>query len=83
MSAPPRHRSLTPLRPKSAAWTRQLAAYGFTALPMLVSRASPAVAQRIVEFFACRLRNRHTRRAYAHAVARFFDALANQRVQVR
>jgi integrase/recombinase XerD len=34
-----------------------------------------------VEFFACRIRNRNTRVAYAHAVARFFEALAAQRVR--
>ena len=75
-----RSRSLTRLPRKPGTWTRQLASCGFTPLPALVSRARPAVTQRIVEFFGCRLRNRHTRHAYAHAVARFFDTLANKRV---
>ena len=40
-------------------------------LPAIVRRAGPAAAERVVEFFAARIRNANTRAAYARATARF------------
>ncbi len=40
-------------------------------LPALVERAGPRAARRFVEFFTAEIRNPHTRRAYAAAVAGF------------
>lgn len=47
----------------------------------LVRSARPAVAHRFVEFFACRICNRNTRLAYAHAVARFLGDMATRGVR--
>jgi hypothetical protein len=38
-------------------------------LPALVTRAGASAAERFLEFFAVSIRNPHTRRAYASAVA--------------
>ena len=40
-------------------------------LPAIVQRAGPAAAERMVEFFAARIRNANTRAAYAKAVTMF------------
>ena len=40
-------------------------------LPAIVRRARAAAAERMVEFFAARIRNANTRAAYAQAAARF------------
>jgi len=77
-------RSLTvyssPARVAPAAWKRELARWGFKLPPELVRSARPAVARRFVEFFACRIRNRNTRLAYAHAVSRFLNELTERGV---
>jgi integrase len=78
-------RSLTVCSPTapaaSAGWKRELARWGFKLPPELVRSARPAVARRFVEFFACRIRNRNTRLAYAHAVARFLGDMAARGVR--
>jgi hypothetical protein len=40
-------------------------------LPALIAAAGERAARRVLEFFAANIRNPHTRRAYAHAVAGF------------
>ena len=41
-------------------------------LPAIVLRAGPQAAERTVEFVTAKIRNPHTRAAYAAAVTRFF-----------
>jgi site-specific recombinase XerD len=43
------------------------------AVPALVAAAGERAARRFLEFFAARIRNPHTRRAYAHAVTGFMS----------
>jgi site-specific recombinase XerD len=43
------------------------------AMPRIIADAGEQTAHRFIEFFAATIRNRHTRIAYAHAVARFLD----------
>jgi integrase/recombinase XerD len=42
-------------------------------LPEIIAEAGERTAQRFIEFFAATIRNRHTRIAYIHAVARFLE----------
>src|SRR5581483_7757688 len=42
-----------------------------TNLPALIAAAGPRARNRFLEFFAARIRNPHTRRAYGRAVAEF------------
>ena len=42
-------------------------------LPVIVERAGPAAAERVVEFFTAQIRNANTRAAYAKAVTQFFN----------
>jgi len=44
---------------------------GAQALPVIVTAAGERAQLRFLEFFAASIRNPHTRRAYAHAVAEF------------
>lgn len=44
---------------------------GAVAVPMMVMTEGEAAARRYLEFFAAAIRNPHTRRAYARAVADF------------
>jgi integrase/recombinase XerC len=41
------------------------------ALPAIVAAADDDARERFLEFFACNIRNRHTRRAYLTAVGDF------------
>jgi integrase/recombinase XerD len=41
--------------------------------PAIVAQAGAAAAERYIEFFTAQIRNPHTRRAYAQAVARFLN----------
>lgn len=47
--------------------------WGGFRLPALVAAAGGQARERVVEFFAARIRNPHTRVAYARATYRFFD----------
>jgi hypothetical protein len=49
----------------------QLALIAAPALPALVATAGERAGLRFLEFFAARIRNPHTRRAYARAAADF------------
>jgi site-specific recombinase XerD len=42
-------------------------------LPGIIADAGERTAHRFIEFFAATIRNRHTRTAYVHAVARFLE----------
>lgn len=48
-----------------------IAGLGTVALPPIVARAGASAGRRYVEFFTARLRNRHTREAYARAATGF------------
>jgi site-specific recombinase XerD len=63
------HSALVP-QPSLETWALTLGERA-PALPVLFSRASPAVRKRVVEFFTAEIRNPHTRRAYGRAVGRF------------
>ena len=49
-------------------------------VPALIAAAGARAARRFLEFFAANIRNPHTRRAYAHAVAGFMTWCAANRV---
>jgi integrase/recombinase XerD len=42
-------------------------------LPALITAAGESAARRFLEYFTAHIRNRNTRRAYAHAVVRFLE----------
>src|SRR6202521_5369832 len=44
--------------------------------PAVVAASGPRASYRFLEFFTSKIRNRHTRRAYARAAVEFFDWLA-------
>jgi integrase/recombinase XerD len=48
------------------------------ALPSIVADAGEKTAHRFIEFFAATIRNKHTRIAYIHAVARFLEFCENR-----
>lgn len=52
---------------------RRLASLGFENFPAPIARAGEKAAYRFLEFFTARIRNKHTRQAYGHAVRQFFD----------
>jgi site-specific recombinase XerD len=54
----------------------QLAIITASNAPALVVAAGSRASYRFLEFFTAQIRNPHTRRAYAHAAAEFFDWLA-------
>ena len=51
--------------------TEILAADADLVLPVLIAVSGDRAANRYVEFFTARIRNRNTRRAYGHAAAEF------------
>jgi len=51
--------------------SRALARAGLGSLPRVITAAGPGASRRFVEFFTSNIRNRNTRRAYAHAVGLF------------
>jgi site-specific recombinase XerD len=51
----------------------ELAPIGASAVPALVAAAGRDAQTRFWEFFAANIRNKHTRRAYAHAVREFLE----------
>ena len=51
--------------------TRQLAALCSPVVPALIATTGDKARTRFLEFFAAQIRNRHTRRAYAHAAREF------------
>jgi site-specific recombinase XerD len=51
--------------------SRALARVGLGPLPRVITAAGPGASRRFVEFFTANIRNRNTRRAYAHAVGLF------------
>jgi site-specific recombinase XerD len=53
--------------------TELVAASGFDLVPVPVADAGEKAAYRFLEFFAARIRNRHTRRAYFRNAAHFFS----------
>ncbi len=53
---------------------------GAVAVPMMVMTGGEAAARRYLEFFAAAIRNPHTRRAYARAVADFLAWCEDHRV---
>jgi site-specific recombinase XerD len=54
----------------------QLAPITTTYAPALIAATGPRASYRFLEFFTAKIRNRHTRRAYARAAVEFFDWLA-------
>jgi integrase/recombinase XerD len=52
------------------------------ALPRLIVDAGPQASRRFLEFFAARIRNRHTRETYARAAARFCDWCEQRRIRL-
>ena len=53
----------------------RLAAITASHAPALIAACGPRASYRFLEFFTAQIRNPHTRRAYAHAAAEFFDWL--------
>jgi site-specific recombinase XerD len=51
--------------------TRTISPHSPDTVPALIAAAGERAARRFLEFFAANIRNPHTRRAYAHAVAGF------------
>ena len=60
--------------------TEILAADADLVLPVLIAVSGDRAANRYVEFFTARIRNRNTRRAYGHAAAEFGMVRAKARV---
>jgi hypothetical protein len=44
--------------------------------PAVIAASGPRASYRFLEFFTAKIRNAHTRRAYARAATEFFDWLA-------
>ena len=59
-----------------SAQVNQLAPITASYAPALIAAAGPRASYRFLEFFAAKIRNPHTRRAYARAATEFFDWLA-------
>ena len=53
----------------------QLAPITASYAPALVAASGPRASYRFLEFFTAKIRNAHTRRAYARAPTEFFDWL--------
>src|ERR1700691_944032 len=54
----------------------QLAPIPASYTPAIITATGPRASYRFLEFFTAKIRNRHTRRAYARAATEFFDWLA-------
>src|SRR5271163_184581 len=58
----------------------QLAPITASYAPAVVAASGPRASYRFLEFFTAKIRNPHTRRAYARAAVEFFDWLARKGV---
>jgi site-specific recombinase XerD len=51
----------------------KLARFGFSSLPLIITREGERANRRFIEFFTANIRNKNTRMAYVRALVPFFD----------